>query len=113
MLVWFWKPFSGSRSSHLVSVMASLAEQLENQAAIRNRARGHESGSITRWPKKELVGIASVKAMVINVTPLEVVASWWVSKAEGPSPIPIDDIRNEAFVFAQFFKIKELKAIHF
>ena len=71
-----------------------LAAMWESQIAIRNRMR--ESGSLTRWPTPALIGIPSVKAMIMNVTSLEVLAEWWVAQTKVPSVIPIGHLRTEA-----------------
>ena len=84
------------RSYLACGMISTLAVRLESQAHIRNRVRGDPSGIITRWPKPSLIGVPSVKSMVLNVTALETVAAWWVEIAEGPSVIPIGVIREQA-----------------
>ena len=76
--------------------MAALSERLEGLVSIRQRARNDPTGTITRWPNPKLIGIASVKAMILNVAALDEVANWWTSTAEEPSVIPIDRMRSEA-----------------
>ena len=76
--------------------MATLCQLLESEYSIRNHVRSNSDGQITRWPKQELTGMPSVKAMVLNVVSLEVVAGWWTSKNDQPCIIPIDQLRAEA-----------------
>lgn len=75
---------------------ATLCQMLESEYYLRNHVRGNADGQITRWPKQELTGMPSVKAMVLNVVALELVARWWTSKNPSPCVIPIDQLRSEA-----------------
>eukprot|EP00438_Fugacium_kawagutii_P001632 Skav211750 [mRNA] locus=scaffold1548:507563:507865:+ [translate_table: standard] len=73
-----------------------LPAMLEGELGIRNRVRS--TGALTMWPSPETTGSPSVKAMKLNVLPLEVVARWWTSKSKKVTVIPIGDIRAEAMV---------------
>ena len=73
---------------------ASLAAMMEADASIRSRFR--EVESLTTWPNKNSVGIPSAKALRLNVTALEKIASWWTAENQSPKVIPIDRLRSEA-----------------
>lgn len=74
-----------------------LAAMLESELSIRNRLRDH--GVLSQWPSPQMMGAPSVKAMILNIKALQVIAKWWVAESPHPAPIPIDRIRSEAWVF--------------
>ena len=82
-----------------------LASAWENQLPIRNRSR--DTGALTAWPTPDQTGIPSVQAMVLNLCPLETMASWWVGKTNEPKPIPIQDIREQAFCSSKLVVFKD------
>ena len=71
-----------------------LAELLEQSTALRNRARLQQR--LTQWPSKECMGAASYKALALNATAMETIASWWTKMSGDPQAIPIDLLRSEA-----------------
>ena len=85
-----------------------LAAAWENQLPIRNRSR--DTGALTAGPSVDQTGCPSVKAMVLFLHALETMASWWVSKTNEPKPIPIQDIRDQAFCSSKLLVFQKCMA---
>ena len=72
-----------------------LAKQLEAHEIIRHRLVEKPWQVMVRWPSKETVGVASVKAMKLNTLVLEVAAHFWTACCPFVKTIPIDLLRSE------------------
>ena len=73
-----------------------LARMLEESESIRRRMLEKPDTVLTRWPGPKAIGVASVRAMRLNVEALRILATWWVSACPVPKTVPIDVMRDEA-----------------
>ena len=73
-----------------------LAALWEGDLSLRALAR--EQGCLTRWADPRLIGVASTGAMAINIKSLQLLAQWWCPQSPLPLSIPINSVRNEAFL---------------
>ncbi len=76
-------------------IPVELADKFESDGFIRQH--GREFQRLTSWPSPAQIGIASMKACSINSKALEVMAGWWVEKADMPSAVPIHPLRSEVW----------------
>ena len=77
------------------SIPNELADRFESDGFLRSR--GRELKRLTSWPSPALIGLASMKACSMNSKALEVMAGWWVEKADMPSSISIHPLRAEVW----------------
>jgi len=77
------------------SIPNELADRFESDGFLRSR--GRELKRLTSWPSPALIGPASMKACSMNSKALEVMAGWWVEKADMPSSISIHPLRAEVW----------------
>lgn len=73
----------------------TLATLLEQQPALRQRMHDQENPHVTRWLTKDATGVASVRAMALNPTLLELVAEWYCSVQPNPKALCLSVIRRE------------------
>ena len=78
----------------------TLSQLWEADHSVRARAREH--GALTIWANPKVIGVASTGAMALNVKPLQILAELWASQNELPLAIPIDGVREEAWVWKMF-----------
>ena len=71
----------------------SLAAVWEGDPFLRALAR--ETGSLTKWPNENVIGIASCAAMSLNMKSLVPLAAWWAQRKALPQAVPIDEVRPE------------------
>lgn len=72
----------------------SLAMEWEKDGLLRSRSR--ELSRLTMWPNPATMGVQSMKACSLNARVLELTNSFWVERADKPSAIPINVIRDQA-----------------
>lgn len=73
----------------------SLPHLWEGDVCIRSRAR--HDGQLCAWPDQKLVGIPSIRACVLNATPLTILARWWTAQKDSPAAIPIKLLKSEVW----------------
>lgn len=78
----------------MAAVSKSLAEIWEGNAAVRARTRNE--GQLCIWQDRNVVGVPSSAACVLNSIPLTLCADWWTDKQRTPAAIPINIMREEA-----------------
>ncbi|CAK8993079.1 unnamed protein product, partial [Durusdinium trenchii] len=89
----------------------TLATLLEQQPALRQRMHDQENPHVTRWLTKDATGVASVRAMALNPTLLELVAEWYCSVQPNPKALCLSVIRREVALFRELCG-KPADAVH-
>ena len=69
---------------------------METSKLLRARLHDPPESRLPRWIKKEATGIPSVKAMSLNHTALELLATWHCPRVPYTKMINVDVLRKEA-----------------
>lgn len=70
-----------------------LVKMWEGNSNLRKRIR--ETGQMTAWKNKQVVGLTSVEAMSYNLDILENLAAYWSTVNSMPRAVPISLIREQ------------------
>ena len=73
----------------------ALSKAMEEDGAIRNSFRANRS-QLLAWPSPNLVGVASLKALGLNVHAVGLALQIWGSCHSTPKTMPIDWLKEEA-----------------
>ena len=78
----------------------ALAKMLEEQKWIRDKLLKSPKGKdyLSLWPNELTIGVPSVRSMALNYRILEIIAKWWCAQVPHVQAIPVDIMRNEAWV---------------
>lgn len=80
-----------------VADIGSLATILENDKSVRNKLLKNPPPQryFTAWPDMRSIGVPSTKAMGMNKSVLELVATWWCGYYKSPRALDIETMRSE------------------
>ena len=77
----------------------TLAKEWEKVPALRQRMHDPDFPYLTRWLANKdgvkAIGVPSVKAMAMNSSVLETIATWYCPVQTCPKALPIDIMRRE------------------
>lgn len=77
-----------------------LAKELEGDVLVRDSFRVNKS-QLLRWTSPETVGIASLKAIALNVQVVKISLCVWGSVTAQPKAMAIDWLKEEATGFGE------------
>lgn len=80
-----------------------FAKQLESDVFVRDSFRTNKS-QLLRWTSPETVGIASLKALSLNVQVIKICLEVWGSVSALPKAMAIDWLKEEAIRFGNHDK---------
>ena len=72
-----------------------LAKAFEEDTQVRNLFRQNK-GHLLSWPSPELVGVASLKALALNVTVVKLALRIWGLSTPTPKAMSVDWLKKEA-----------------
>lgn len=74
------------------ALLAAAFEEDQSIRALYRENRGH----LLRWPSPELVGVASLKALALNVRVLDTALRIWGQATPVPKGMSVDWLKKEA-----------------
>ena len=79
---------------NLTNPLEGLAKAWEKNDQLRSDAL--DSRSLVQWPSPSLVGIISMKALMLNVDLLYEAARIWAPTKSKPKTLPVEWVKKEA-----------------
>ena len=83
------------RQGHLWPEDGKLAATLEGDSKIREAFRANSS-KLVAWPSRDLIGVASLKALALNVDVVGKAIEVWSESCDHPRTMSIDWLKLEA-----------------
>ena len=85
----------------------ALAKAWEADLEVRHIFRQNRA-NLLAWPSPKLVGVASMKALAMNIAVIKVSLVTWGSVTEAAKTMPIDWLKQEAYLLNSALNIRKL-----